>query len=327
MKPKKPNLKHIKHLLKHGASETFLVKAYKLDPKIFETLKRKVGLATILGTIQSTLTSFQFLSEEWKKNTEEERLLGVSLTGIMDHPVMNGTEKYFPAYSFGDDFALDLEDSLESLRDHARSVNEDWATRLGIPVSASITCVKPSGTVSQLVDSASGIHARHNPYYIRRIRMDKKDPIYGFLKDAGVSVEDERNNPDSTAVFSFPMKAPEGAVCRNDKTAIEQLELWLIYQRYWCEHKPSVTISVKDEEWPEVGAWVWKHFDEVSGVSFLPFSDHTYLQAPYTDVSKEEYEAAVLAMPKDIDWSKFSEQEDNTTGQQQLACTAGGCEI
>lgn len=281
----------------------------------FADLQRKVELATILGTIQSTLTDFQFLSEEWKRNTEEERLLGVSLTGIMDNEVMS-TE------------GAHLEKALSELRDHARSVNEEWADKLGIPPSASITCVKPSGTVSQLVDSASGIHARHNPFYIRRIRMDKKDPIYTFLKESGVPVEDEAFRPDSTAVFSFPMKAPEGAVCRNDKTAIEQLELWLIYQRHWSEHKPSVTISVKDHEWPEVGAWVWKNFDEISGVSFLPFSDHTYQQAPYTDCTKEEYEAAVLAMPSYIDWSLFVEQEDFTTGAQNLACSAsGGCEI
>lgn len=296
----------------------------------FESLKRKVELATILGTIQSTLTSFQFLSEEWKKNTEEERLLGVSLTGIMDHPVMNGTKRW-EEYALENSREIGYQDILpnwlEDLRDHARSVNEEWAERLGIPKSASITCVKPSGTVSQLVDSASGIHARHNPYYIRRIRMDKKDPIYTFLKDSGVPCEDEVFRPESTAVFSFPMKAPEGAVCRMDKTAIEQLELWLIYQRHWCEHKPSVTISVKDEEWPEVGAWVWKHFDEVSGVSFLPFSDHTYQQAPYEDITEEQYHKLVSQMPTDIDWSKFVEAEDNTTGQQQLACTAGSCEI
>jgi ribonucleoside-diphosphate reductase alpha chain len=285
----------------------------------FESLKRKVELATILGTIQSTLIDFQFLSEEWKKNTAEERLLGVSLTGIMDNKLMNGSVMY--------DATEYLPNILEQLRDHARSVNEEWAERLGIPASASITCVKPSGTVSQLVDSASGIHARHNDYYIRRIRMDKKDPIYEFLKDAGVPCEDEASRPESTAVFAFPMAAPSGAICRTDKTAIEQLELWLIYQRHWCEHKPSVTISVKDEEWPEVGSWVWKHFDEISGVSFLPFSDHTYQQAPYTDASKEEYEAAVLAMPKGIDWSTFIEQEDFTTGAQNLACTAGSCEI
>lgn len=286
----------------------------------FESLKRKVELATILGTIQSTLTSFQFLSEEWKKNTEEERLLGVSLTGIMDHPVLNGTDHWVEQQGGA------LHRVLANLRDHARKTNEEWAEKLGINPSVSITCVKPSGTVSQLVDSASGIHARHNPHYIRRIRMDKKDPIYSFLKEQGVPCEDEAFRPDSTAVFSFPQKAPEGATCRNDKTAIGQLELWLIYQRYWCEHKPSVTVSVKDEEWPEVGAWVWKHFDEVSGVSFLPFSDHTYQQAPYEDISEEDYEAMLAQMP-DIDWSGFVEKEDFTTGAQNLACTAGSCEI
>lgn len=287
----------------------------------FEDLKRKVELATILGTIQSTLTNFQFLSEEWKKNTEEERLLGVSLTGIMDHPILNFTYK---TDAYGN--AIELDKQLEELRDIARSVNEEWAGKLGIPASASITCVKPSGTVSQLVDSASGIHARHNPYYIRRIRMDKKDPIYSFLKDRGVPVEDEAFRPESTAVFSFPMKAPEGAVCRMDKTAIEQLELWLTYQRHWCEHKPSVTISVKDDEWMEVGAWVWKHFDEMSGVSFLPFSDHTYQQAPYEDCNKGQYEALLAQMPT-ISWKEFVEEEDNTEGMQQLACTSGACEI
>lgn len=281
----------------------------------FETLKRKVELATILGTIQSTLTDFQFLSEEWKKNTEEERLLGVSLTGIMDNHLLSNPDT--PGLAGG----------LQRLRDHARKVNEEWAEKLGIPASASITCVKPSGTVSQLVDSASGIHARHNPFYIRRIRMDKKDPIYSFLKEQGVPCEDEAFRPESTAVFSFPMAAPKGAVCRTDKTAIEQLELWLIYQRAYCEHKPSVTISVKDEEWPEVGAWVWKHFDEVSGVSFLPFDGGTYRQAPYEDIDEETYNTLLAAMPKDVDWSKFIEKEDNTIGQQTLACSAGSCEI
>ena len=281
----------------------------------FDDLKRKVELATILGTIQSTLTNFQFLSEEWKRNTEEERLLGVSLTGIMDHPVLNGKidQEQLVAY-------------LEILRDHARSVNEEWAERLGINPSTSITCVKPSGTVSQLVDSASGIHARHSSFYIRRIRMDKKDPIYAFLKQKGVVVEDEVFRPESTAVFSFPMKAPEGAVCRMDKTAIEQLELWLTYQRHWCEHKPSVTISVKDNEWMEVGAWVWKHFDEMSGVSFLPFSDHTYQQAPYTDCTKGEYEELLSKMPN-VDWADFREEDDNTEGAQTLACSSGVCEL
>ena len=290
----------------------------------FEDLKRKVELATILGTIQSTLTNFQFLSEEWKKNTEEERLLGVSLTGIMDHPVMNGS-KYDEGFTGEHGGKLTLPMVLTQLRDHARKVNEEWASKLGIPASASITCVKPSGTVSQLVDSASGIHARHSPYYLRRIRMDKKDPIYQYLKDKGVPVEDEVFRPESTAVFSFPMKAPEGAVCRTDKTAIEQLELWLIYQRHWCEHKPSVTISVKDNEWVEVGAWVYKHFDEMSGVSFLPFSDHTYQQAPYEDITEDVYNE--LNINYNIDWSDFTEESDNTEGTQTLACTGNSCEI
>lgn len=292
----------------------------------FETLSRKVRLATILGTIQSTLTNFQFLSEEWKRNTEEERLLGVSLTGIMDNKFLSGTDmeyEEFEKYSGG----LGLTETLERLRSIARETNEEFSKRLGISPSVSITCVKPSGTVSQLVDSASGIHSRHSPYYIRRIRMDKKDPIYTYLKDAGVPVEDEVHRPDSTAVFSFPMKAPEGAVTRNDMTAIEQLELWLIYQRHWCEHKPSVTITVRDEEWPEVGAWVWKHFDEISGVSFLPHSDHTYQQAPYTDCTKEEYEELLKTIPTNIDWSKMTEDTDNTEGAQQLACVSGVCEV
>jgi len=276
-----------------------------------DSLKRKVRLATILGTIQSTLTNFQFLSSDWVKNTSDERLLGVSLTGIMDAKITNNPDPKL----------------LEELRDVARSTNEEYAKRFDIAPSASITCVKPSGTVSQLVDSASGIHARHNDFYIRRIRMDKKDPIYDYLKAMNVTVEDEVFRPDSTAVFSFPMKAPKDAILRNDKTAIEQLEIWLIYQRHWCEHKPSVTISVKDEEWPEVGAWVWKHFDEISGVSFLPYSNHTYQQAPYEDCSEEQYKELLAKTPSRIDWADFLEVEDNTTGQQTLACTAGSCEI
>ena len=275
------------------------------------TLTKKVRLATILGTIQSTLTNFQFLSSEWLKNTSEERLLGVSLTGIMDAKITNSPDPKM----------------LERLRDVSRTTNEEYAKQFDIQPSASITCVKPSGTVSQLVDSASGIHARHNNFYIRRIRMDKKDPIYDYLKSMGVSVEDEVFRPDSTAVFSFPMKAPKNAILRNDKTAIEQLEIWLIYQRHWCEHKPSVTISVRDDEWPEVGSWVWKHFDEISGVSFLPYSNHTYQQAPYEDCSEEEYKEQLAKTPSRIDWADFLEQEDNTTGQQTLACTAGACEI
>jgi ribonucleoside-diphosphate reductase alpha chain len=275
------------------------------------SLTRKIKLATILGTIQSTLTNFQFLSDEWKKNTEEERLLGVSLTGIMDCKLTSEPNSNI----------------LVELKQIAKDTNEEWAKKLGINPSTSITCVKPSGTVSQLVDSASGIHARHNPFYIRTIRMDKKDPIYQFLKDKGISVEDEAYRPDSTAVFSFPMKSPEGAVCRTDKTAIEQLELWLLYQRHFCDHKPSVTISVKEEEWPEVGAWVWKYFDEVSGISFLPFSNHTYVQAPYQDINEEQYNTMVATMPKDIDWNSFIELDDFTEGTQTLACSAGNCEI
>lgn len=276
-----------------------------------ETLTRKIELATILGTIQSTLTNFQFLSSEWVKNTAEERLLGVSLTGIMDAKITSNPDPKM----------------LERLRDVARKTNQKYATKMDIPVSASITCVKPSGTVSQLVDSASGIHARHNDYYLRRIRMDKKDPIYDFLKEKGVSVEDEAFRPDNTAVFTFPMKAPKGAILRNDWSAMTQLENWLVYQRHFCEHKPSVTISVKDEEWVEVGAWVWKHFDEISGVSFLPHSDHTYQQAPYEDCTKEQYEELLKTTPKAIDWKEFIEVDDNTTSAQTLACTGGSCEI
>ncbi len=275
------------------------------------TLTRKIELATILGTIQSTLTNFQFLSSEWVKNTSEERLLGVSLTGIMDAKITSNPDPKM----------------LERLRDVARKTNEKYAIKMDIPISASITCVKPSGTVSQLVDSASGIHARHNDYYIRRIRMDKKDPIYDFLKEKGVSVEDEAFRPDNTAVFSFPMKAPKGAILRNDWSALTQLENWLVYQRHFCEHKPSVTISVKDEEWVEVGAWVWKYFDEISGVSFLPHSDHTYVQAPYEDCTKEQYEELLKTTPKAIDWKEFIEVDDNTTSAQTLACTGGSCEI
>ena len=275
------------------------------------TLANKVSLATILGTIQSTFTSFQFLSEEWKKNTEEERLLGVSLTGIMDCKVTNKPD---PAM-------------LERLRDAARKTNTELSEVLGIPPSASITCVKPSGTVSQLVDSASGIHARHSSYYIRRVRIDKKDPVYTFLKEKGFPVEDEVFRPDSTAVFSFPVKAPKGAITRNDMTALEQLNLWLIYQRHWCEHKPSVTITVTDNEWPEVGAWVWKHFDEVSGISFLPHSNHTYQQAPYEEINEEQYKELASKMPGEVNWQELLEKDDNTEGSQTLACVGGTCEI
>ena len=280
-----------------------------------ETLMDKIKAATILGTIQSTLTNFKYLRKIWTKNTEEERLLGVSLTGILDCPLLTEENP-------------NLEELLNDLREYAVEVNREYADLLGINPSASITCVKPSGTVSQLVDSASGIHARHNDYYIRRIRMSKTDSIYDFLKDSGVQVEDDLMDKHKlTAVFAFPMKAPKDAVLRNDKSAMEQLENWLVYQRHWCEHKPSVTISVKDKEWVEVGAWVWKHFDEISGVSFLPHDNHTYQQAPYEDCDKSQYEALLKQTPKTIDWTKFIEEDDNTIGQQTLACTAGSCEI
>ena len=276
-----------------------------------KTLTRKVQLATILGTLQSNLTNFQFLSAEWTKNTKEERLLGVSLTGIMDAKITSNPDPIF----------------LEELKHEANKTNKKYAQMLDIEPSKSITCVKPSGTVSQLVDSASGIHTRHSPYYIRTIRMDKKDSIYDFLKDKGVQVEDEQFRPESTAVFSFPIKAPTGAITRDDKTALEQLENWLVYQRHWCNHKPSVTISVKDNEWMDVGAWVWKYFDEISGISFLPHSDHTYVQAPYQECTKEEYQALLKKTPKDVDWLSFKEEEDNTEGSQTLACTGNACEI
>jgi ribonucleoside-triphosphate reductase (thioredoxin) len=281
-----------------------------------DTLKEKVRLATILGTIQSTYTKFPYLRKIWAKNTEEERLLGVSLTGIMDNPLLTSKN-------------AGLEATLEELRNVAVRTNAVWAERLGIPVSAAITCVKPSGTVSQLVDSASGIHARHSDYYIRTVRGDNKDPLTQFMKDQGIPNEPCVMKPDQTTVFSFPQKSPPNAVTRNDMTAVEQLETWLVYQRYWCEHKPSVTISVRDSEWVEVGAFVYKHFDEMSGVSFLPHSDHTYQQAPYQDCSKREYEDMLSLMPTNIDWAKLSEyeSEDNTSGMQTLACSGDACEI
>ena len=281
-----------------------------------ETLMKKVELATIIGTFQSTLTNFKYVSSAWKRNCEEERLLGVSLTGIMDCKLTNGKEG-------------DLEKLLAELREVAVETNKKWAKKLGINQSVSITCVKPSGTVSQLVDAASGIHARHNPYYIRTVRGDKKDPLTKMMVDAGFPVEDDVMNPSHTAVFSFPMKVDKGAVFRTDMTAIEQLELWLVYQKHWCEHKPSVTISVKEHEWLEVGAWVYEHFDYMSGVSFLPFSEHTYKQAPYQDCDEVQYKEILKMMPTNVDWTKLGEYEtqDMTTSSQELACVAGGCEI
>ena len=281
-----------------------------------EDMERKVKLATILGTIQSTYTKFPYLRKVWNKNTEEERLLGVSLTGIMDNALMTTSNK-------------GLEKTLEHLRGIAVSTNAEWADRLGIPVAAAITCVKPSGTVSQLVDSASGIHARHSPYYIRTVRGDNKDPLTEFMKDQGVPSEPCVMKGDTTTVFSFPVKSPDNAVVTADLSAIEQLETWLAYQRHWCEHKPSVTINVKKDEWFEVGAFVYKYFDEMSGVSFLPYNEHTYQQAPYQEVGNDEYEDLLKSMPKAIDWSKLSEyeKEDTTKSSQTFACTGEVCEM
>ena len=286
------------------------------DTDTLEDLERKVRLATILGTIQSTYTKFPYLRKVWTTNTEEERLLGVSLTGIMDNALMTCRNE-------------GLESTLEHLRTVAVSTNAEWADRLGIPRSTAISCIKPSGTVSQLVDSASGIHARHSPYYIRTVRGDNKDPLTQFMKDKGIPNEPCVMKGDTTTVFSFPVKSPPFSVTRNDMSALEQLETWLIYQRSWCEHKPSVTISVRDHEWMEVGAFVYKHFDEMSGVSFLPHSDHTYQQAPYQDCTMEEYFDLSQKMPKSIDWSQLSEyeQEDNTAGMQTMACSGDVCEI
>ena len=281
-----------------------------------ESLARKVRLATILGTWQSTLTNFKYLSSEWERNCKEERLLGVSMTGIMDSELTNGKKG-------------NLEKLLTELKTQAIVQNKMSAKKIGINESVAITCVKPSGTVSQLVDAASGIHARHNPYYIRTVRADVKDPLCIFMKEKGFPCEPDVMKPEHTMVFSFPMKTPKNAVFRTDMTALEQLNLWLTYQRSWCEHKPSVTISVKENEWMEVGAWVWEHFDEVSGVSFLPFSDHTYKQAPYQDCTEEEYKELLKALPKDIDWAELGdyEKEDNTAGTQTFACSGNSCEV
>ena len=280
------------------------------------TLLNKVRLATILGTFQSTLTNFKYVSKDWKKNCVEERLLGVSLTGIMDNK-----------WTAGKLNGLDV--LLKNLKQMSVDTNKEWSNKLKINQSAAITCVKPSGTVSQLVDSASGIHARHNPYYIRTVRGDKKDPLTKMMVEQGFPAEDDVMKPNDTTVFSFPIKCSPDAVFRQDLTAIEQLELWKTYQVHWCEHKPSVTISVKEEEWIDVGAWVYKNFDLMSGVSFLPYSEHTYKQAPYQDCNEKEYKDLMNKMPTSVDWNKLSQYEksDMTVGSQELACSAGSCEI
>lgn len=285
----------------------------------FETLRDKVRVAAILGTLQASLTDFKFVGEAWHRNTAEEALLGVSITGIMDNLLLAGKQ--------GTDT---LRVVLNELRDYAREVNVEWAEKLGIKPSAAITCVKPSGTVSQLCNTASGIHARHNCNYIRTARVDKKDPLYQFMQSRGFYIEDDAMRPDSTAVVSFPMTAPAEAITRDQVGSIEALELWLLYQREWCEHKPSVTVSVKDEDWLKVGAWVYEHFDEVSGVSFLPHTDHTYQQAPYQDMSAEQMADWLERHPQPtVDWADLAEFEktDTTTGSQTLACVAGVCEL
>jgi len=281
-----------------------------------ETLKRKVQLATILGTWQASLTHFPYLSSEWKKNCQEEALLGVSLTGILDNKMMRNPGKT-------------LETLLDDLRSSAITTNKDWAKRIGINPAAAITCVKPSGTVSQLTDSASGIHPRHSKYYIRTVRADRKDPLCQMMLDKGFPAEPCVMKPDSTMVFSFPVSCPN-SFTRNDLTAIDHLKIWLTYQRHWCEHKPSITVTVKESEWMDVGAWVYEHFDEISGISFLPHSDHSYRQAPYQECTREEWESLSTILPKQINWTGelvSFEQEDQTVGNQTLACSGDKCDF
>jgi len=284
-----------------------------------DTLQNKIRIATTLGTFQSTLTNFKYLSREWGRNCDDERLLGVSLTGIMDNGITNGTKS-----------KTKLPEILEQLRQVAVDTNKEWATKLGINRAAAITCVKPSGTVSQLVDSASGIHARHSPYYVRTVRADNKDPLCKMMKKQGFPNEPDITKPHHTTVFSFPMKSPKSAICRNDMTAWKQLSLWYTYAKNWCEHKPSVTVSVKEDEWVNTAAWVYENFDDISGISFLPFSDHTYRQAPYQDCSKKEYEEMLKVMPKAVNWKGLAdfEKQDYTIASQELACTGpDGCEL
>jgi ribonucleoside-triphosphate reductase len=281
-----------------------------------ETLKKKIEIATILGTIQSTLTDFKFISSDWKKNCEEERLLGVSLTGVMDSSLTNKVN----------DKTKKL---LLSMRDVAVKTNKKWADKFNINVSVAITCNKPSGTISQLVDCSSGVHTRHSEYYLRTVRADNSDPLCKFMIESGFPYEKCVTNPDYVTVFSFPMKSPSGCITRKDLTAIEQLEIWKMYKEYWCEHNPSVTISVRENEWMAVGSWVYENFDSITGVSFLPYSEHIYPQAPYQDLTKEQYTKALENMPKSIDWNKLKEyeSEDNTTSSQELSCSAGSCEV
>jgi ribonucleoside-diphosphate reductase alpha chain len=280
-----------------------------------ETLKAKIRVATIMGTFQSTLTHFPYLRKIWRDNTEAERLLGVSMTGIFDNSLFTNP----------DDSTMG--GKLEEIRNYVIEVNKELAEELGIPQSTATTAVKPSGTVSQRVDSASGLHTRHAKFYKRRVRADNKDPLTAFMIASGIPNEPDVTKPGSTTIFTFPKKAPAGALTRKDLTAIQHLRLWLIFQRHWCEHKPSVTISVSEKEWPEVGAFVWNHFDEMSGVSFLPYDGGSYRQAPYEDCTEKEYLELLAKLPHDLDWDSIIEVEDNVEGAQMLACTAGGCEI
>lgn len=280
-----------------------------------EDIKRKARLATILGTFQSTLIYFPYLRKVWRENTKIERLLGVSMTGILDNQLLNNPDSH------------ELPDILESIKQICVDTNEALALELGIERSAAITCVKPSGTVSQLVDSASGLHPRHSKYYFRRVRGDNKDPLTQFMIQSGIPHESDVSKPESTTVFTFPIKAPEGALTRKDVDALTHLKLWLVFQRHWCEHKPSVTISVTEKEWPEVGAFVWNHFNEMSGVSFLPYDGGSYRQAPYEECTEEQYKELLAKIPKNIDWDSVIEIDDNVEGVQTLACAAGTCEI
>ena len=280
-----------------------------------DTLRNKIRLATILGTFQASLTNFPYLRKIWETNTKEEALLGVSMTGILDNALMNNPND------------PELPQRLESLRDIAIATNAEFAAAVGINQSVAVTAVKPEGTVSQLCSTASGIHPQHSKYYIRRVRADNKDPLTQFMIQSGFSAEPCFMKPDSTTVFSFPVKVADGALLRENLSAIEHLKLWLMYQRHYCEHKPSVTISVKEHEWMEVGAFVWEHFDEITGVSFLPYDGGTYKQAPYEECTEEQYEALKASIPTGVDWDNFKEYDDNVEGAQLLACTAGSCEI
>lgn len=295
----------------------------------FEDLKRKVGIATIIGTFQSTLTNFRYVRKIWQKNAEEERLLGVSLTGIMDHPLLSGAhpEAYEP-YDVAEipNTPTNLGGMLTKLKEHAIETNATWADALGINHSAAITTVKPSGTVSQLVDSASGIHPRHSEFYVRTVRADKKDPLALFMREKGFPVEDDVTKPENTDVFSFPQRSPTGSVTRTERTALQQLEHYLVFKRYWCEHNPSITVYVRESEWLEVGAWVYRNFDEIGGVSFLPYDTGIYRQAPYQECTEDRYLELKGLMPV-VDWTELKEESDTTTGSQELACLAGFCEI